>query len=238
MLPTCGPLPVDDDELVALADDPDHQPGGLLGVLDLLLLQAALVLTEQGVPAEGDQGQASVHGRPFRSVSSELGQDVFQVRVADLLQLVVHVQHRLLGLEQAVEVDGVPLTIRSQSMFSIVAASSRIAFAVAHGRQDLLQVVVFSKVALMLPRRPAGGRRSSPREALGGHEAGAVAHAAVRDGRAVLDDQDLLALDLVAVLQEEGGIGLDDDGEGLTFFWLARTVATPSAVAESILLRR
>ena len=55
-------------------------------------------------------------------------------------------------------------------------------------------------------------------EALGGHEAGAVAHAAVRDGRAVLDDQDLLALDLVAVLQEEGGIGLDDDGRGVDLF--------------------
>ncbi len=68
----------------------------------------------------------------------------------------------------------------------------------------------------MLPRRGRTGVDDRARaESLGGDEAGAVAHPAVGDGRAVLDDQDFLAPDLLAVLQEEGGIGLDDDGRGV-----------------------
>ena len=92
---------------------------------------------------------------------------------------------------------GVPLTIRSQSIRAIVRASSRgLLLAVAHGRQDLVEVIVLPERLLDAADR-VGPRIDDLGGAvlLGGHDARAVLHPAVGQGRAVLDDQDPLAGD-------------------------------------------
>ena len=98
-----GAVAVDDDELVALADDVDHEPGRLLGVLDLFGLDAPLVLGQHGVAAEGDQGDATVdwHGPRDQNVLEH----VLEVGRADLLELVADGEQGLAGLDQPVEVD-------------------------------------------------------------------------------------------------------------------------------------
>ena len=215
-----GAVAVDDDQLVALADDGDHEPGGLFGVLDLLFLSAALLFGEKGVPAEGDQGEASFSGgHRFVGVRSEFRQDVLERRRADFLEVVADREHRLAGFDQPVEVDrrgaddqvAVDLLDRRGQLGDLF-------FAVAHGRQDLLQVGVFvegrgDRLDRERPRIDDLGRAVL----LGGDDAGAVGHAAVGDGRAVLDDEDALAPDLFAVLDAGRGVGLDDDGGRVDF---------------------
>ena len=60
-VPDLGPVAVDDDELVALADDVDHELGRPLGVPHLLRLQTFLVFGQHGVAAEGDEGDLRSH---------------------------------------------------------------------------------------------------------------------------------------------------------------------------------
>jgi hypothetical protein len=66
-VPNLGAVSVDYDELITLADDVDHQPGGMLGVSHLLFLQSPFVFGEQGVAAEGDEGDPLLHQNPLRT---------------------------------------------------------------------------------------------------------------------------------------------------------------------------
>ena len=81
-VPHLGAVAVDDDELVALADDVDHEFGRLAGVPLLLLLETPFGVREQGVAAEGDERDPLGHGPNFlrpqnsRRMSLSLGEPI------------------------------------------------------------------------------------------------------------------------------------------------------------------
>ena len=92
---------------------------------------------------------------------------------------------------------GVPVTTTSHSAALIVASSScELLVAVAHrraGRSSMLRVLL-ERSPRSSRRRTAAGRRSSPRPRVArGDEPGAERHPAVRERRAVVDDEHALA---------------------------------------------
>ena len=66
-VPHLGAVAVDDDELIALLDDVNHELGRLAGERHLVLLEPVFVVGQEGVSAEGDEGDFSFHQKPFNT---------------------------------------------------------------------------------------------------------------------------------------------------------------------------
>jgi hypothetical protein len=72
-VPDLRPVAVDDDELVAFADEMDHELGRPLGVPHLLGLQTPLVFGQHGVAAESDEGDLRSHRSPWPGLFTSRG---------------------------------------------------------------------------------------------------------------------------------------------------------------------
>src|SRR5665647_79201 len=147
----------------------------------------------------------------------ELLQDVLERGRADLLELVADAEDGLGDLEDPGDVDG----RRADDEVAVdgldrLGQLAGLLGAVAHGREDVVEVVVLLEGLLDGADGEGPGVDDLGRAVLPGRDdAGAVLHAAVGQGRSVLDDQDALAGDAAAVLDDGRGVGPDDLGLGV-----------------------
>src|SRR5256712_612448 len=133
--------------------------------------------------------------------------------MADLVELVAHVDDGFLRLQDAAQVDRRAAQHEvARSRVNRLLELLDLLRAVAHRGQDLAAVRIFLVRLLDRADRVVHGahdlRGADP---LGRNVGRAVLHAAVGQSRAVLDREDLLPADLHAVVRRDGRGRLDDD---------------------------
>src|SRR5512140_2777625 len=147
----------------------------------------------------------------------ELLENVLESGRADLLELVADAEDGLGDLDDPGDVD----RRRADDEVAVdgldrLGQLAGLLVAVAHGRQDHVEAVVLLEGLLDRADGEGPGVDDLGRAVLPGRDdAGAVLHAAVGQGRAVLDDEDALAADPFAVLDDGRGVGPDDLGLGV-----------------------
>ena len=174
----------------------------------------------------GDQGPSGPHasmacsGRspPHPRASTSLPlllqerlQHIPQVRLAYLLQLVAHPHRRLPDPDQAAQVD----RRADDDRVARHSVDGRLEILhlpdpVAHGGQQGADLRVPLECVADRPRRPRSRVDDFRRAELVGHHARAELHLAVRQRRAVLDDEHPLAGDAPGVIHDDRRRGVDD----------------------------